>query len=96
MKFFANSIKYKILSIAIVSVLGFIIYLGLMLFSSADTKSRIEKIRYIFFAALEKVYAGIENFNRIKDALICAVTSSDEDLVDDAKSYAENIDRALT
>lgn len=96
MQWFKNlKIKFKILSIAFVGVLGFSIYLGINYQVTQTNSLRLDTIRFVQFPLLERADANIVRLDRIKDIWNSAVTTGDEDLVDDAVNIAKKIHLAF-
>jgi len=86
MQWFNNlSIKYKIISIAVLGIIGFSIYLSSNLVVSSKNADRLSNIRDIYFPVLELSDANKVHFGRIKEMLTSAVASADEDLLADAE-----------
>jgi len=88
MRWFCNwSVKFKILSIVMVGVIGFGLYLAANMVVASKNTERLASIRDVYFPVLEISDANIVYFTRIKDSLAGAVTSADEDLIEEAESY---------
>jgi methyl-accepting chemotaxis protein len=89
MRWFYNwSIKFKILSIVAVGIIGFGLYFTANMLVASENSNRLSNVRDIYFPVLELSDANIVFFSRIKEALNGAVTSNDEDSMDDAQSFA--------
>ncbi len=96
MQWFKNlKIKYKILSIALVGVLGFSVYLGINYQVTQVNSSRLDSIRFVLFPLLERADANIVRLGRIKDIWNSAVTTGDEDLADDAEVIAKKVQQTF-
>ena len=92
MRWISNlSVKYKILSIAALGIIGFVIYLSSNMFVASTNAQRLAHIRDIYFPILEASDSSLTSFNRIKETLTAAVTSADEDLVKEAENLIANI-----
>jgi len=94
MQWFRNlSVKYKILSIAALGIIGFVIYLSSNMLVASQNVQRLTQIRDIYFPILEASDASISSFGRIKETLTSAVTTADEDLIDEAQGFIDTINK---
>ncbi len=90
MQWFRNiKIKYKILLVAFVGVFGFSSYLVMNYQVTQANSDRLDAIRTIHFPLLERTDANLVRLDHIKDIWNSAVTTGDEDLVDDALVIAK-------
>jgi methyl-accepting chemotaxis protein len=85
------SIKKKILSIGIFSVVTFIIYLAYMSVNLTENKNTLGNIQNVQYPVLEKANANLFLFAEMNSVLENAVISSDEDGVESAKEIQTNI-----
>jgi methyl-accepting chemotaxis protein len=93
MRWISNrSIKYKILSIAALGIIGFVIYLSSNMLVATKNAERLAHIRDIYFPVLEASDASLVSFSRIKETLTSAVTSADADLLDEAKGFITSVE----
>jgi len=83
------SIKYKILSIVMVGIIGFGLYFVANLLVTSTNSKRLISVRDTYFPVLELSDSNIVYFSRIKEALNGAVSSNDEDMIDDALNYVK-------
>lgn len=89
------SIKYKILFIPLVGVLGFAIYIAFNYNSNSENAARLETIRDVYFPILESADASIVMLNRIKEVLNSAVSAGEIELVDNADKLADEMRATL-
>ena len=85
------SVRYKIMSIAVVGVFGLFIYVVFNYFVATNNEQRLLSVRDIHFPVLEKVDASIVQLERIKETLSSAVVMEDEFLIEDADEIASVI-----
>ncbi len=96
MLWFANlSIRFKILSIVAVGIIGLTAYLILNSVVNQHNRERLSAIRDVYFPTLEKADEDIMLFGRIEETLQNAVASAEEDLVDEAREMAAGIESNL-
>jgi len=82
--FSALSIRYKILSIAAVAIVGFGIYFALN-FSVASSNARLlEQMRDMTFPALERSELNLTRLDQITNQLDQAVATEEEEMIEDA------------
>lgn len=92
MKFIRNlSIRLKILSIALVAIVGFVSYFVINYQVTQQNSERLDAVRNIYYPVLERADANIVRLNKIKDIWLSAVTTGDEDVVEDADKIALNV-----
>lgn len=89
------SIKWKILSIAFISSIGFIIYLSLNLSTSLDNEKRLSDIENIFFPILAHADANLVNLDKMSEVFKASVSSSEEDMLESAKKIHDDIHLSL-
>jgi len=82
------SIKYKVLLISAVGVIGFMLNLGYSYTVNSGNESRLEIIRDVSFPVLERTDANIVRLDKIKSALSGAVEMAEEEMIDDADKLA--------
>ncbi|HFD31181.1 MAG TPA: methyl-accepting chemotaxis protein [Gammaproteobacteria bacterium] len=99
MKFVNNSvfrnmsIKWKILSIAVISSIGFIFYLALNLSTSLENEQRLESIENIYFPVLEKADHNLVQLGRMSEVFKTAVSSGEEDMLDTAEKIYQDMQK---
>lgn len=92
MDFFRGlSIQFKILSIPIVGVIGFCVYLAISIFSMNFIVSQLDKAYRIDYQLLKTSEFTLIHFDKIKETLGNAATLSEAELLDVAEGYANNI-----
>jgi len=90
MRWFYNwSIKFKILSIVVVGIIGFGLYFTANMLVASKNTDRLSNVRDTYFPVLELSDSNIVYFSRIKEALNGAVASNDEDMISDAQNFIE-------
>ena len=87
------SIKWKILSIAIISTMGFIFYLALNLSTSLENEKRLESIENIYFPVLEKADHNLVQLGRMSEVFKTAVSSGEEDMLDTAEKIYQDMQK---
>jgi len=89
------SIRFKILLIAMVAVLGFAGNLAFNYIVTSSNADRLQKVRDIYYPTLERVDANTVRLNQIKVALNDAVTSSEIDSLEDTDELAQTMRTAF-
>jgi len=84
-------IRYKILSIAFVAIIGLFIYIFQNYLVSSENRERLLAVQNIYFPILEKIDFNLTRLERIKDILSSAVIMEDEGVIEDAQEINENI-----
>lgn len=82
--FNSMSIRHKILSIVVLSVLGFAINLIYNYQVSSENAVRLNNVSQIYYPSLEKISSNIVLLDKVKEALNAASSSEEADFVDDA------------
>ena len=85
------TIKKKILSIGLFSILSFILYLGYISINLTENKNTLYSIEKVQYPVLEKANANLFLFAQMNSLLEGAVISSDEESVDAAKEIQLDI-----
>ena len=85
------SIKYKILIIPFVGIVGFATYLGFNYNSNAQNAERLTSIRDIYFPILEKANFNLVELDRVTGVLNSAVNSGEMDMIDTADETARSM-----
>jgi len=89
------SIRYKILLVAFIAILGFSINLVFNYQITNANKQSLEKIQNLYFPTLEGISKNQVRLDQIKALMNDAVGSDEEDLVEDADSVAEEITKTF-
>ncbi len=94
---FANnlSIKYKIISIVCVGILGFAAYLSFNYYVNSENSARLGEIRDLHFPVLDKVQKNENIALRTIDAINTAVGTMDEEPLEEAKEFASQFHNNL-
>jgi len=85
------SIRYKILLIPIVGVLGFCIYLIISLFSMSQIVNQLDRAYRIEYRLLQTSEYGLVRLDKIKETLGNAVTMGESELLETANMYAKEM-----
>lgn len=92
MSFFSRiPIKYKILIIPVVGVVGFCIYFAFNLSVTTESNSRLERVQNTYYPILEKSNAALVTLDRITETLNSAVSGNERELLDTARTMAEEV-----
>ncbi|MBV1882268.1 MAG: methyl-accepting chemotaxis protein [Pseudomonadales bacterium] len=90
MKWFSDmSIRYKILIIPLVGILGFTTYLGFNYNSNTDNAKRLISIRDIYFPILENANASLVKLDQITVSLNSAVNSGEMEMIEASDDMAD-------
>ena len=87
-RFNSISIRFKILIIVLIAMLGFS---GLLFFDylvTNENTSRLQKVKDIYFPTLERIDANLVRLDKIKETLNAAVTSAEIDMLEDTDELA--------
>lgn len=96
MNWFANlSVRYKIFSVVVVGVLGFVIYLGFSYTVNSSNAKRLDDIRDVYYPVLQKTDNVMYTLSRIDEALNNAAAAGDEDMLANAEGLAKRFDAEL-
>ncbi|MFQ5469470.1 MAG: methyl-accepting chemotaxis protein [Gammaproteobacteria bacterium] len=85
------TIKKRILALAAIGIIGFLIYFAFNYSVTNENKTRLHNIRQIYFPVLEKVDASLVAIEQIKDDFNTAVMSDDEEMIDAAVANNERV-----
>lgn len=92
MAFFSGvPIKYKILIIPTVGVLGFCLYFAFNLSVTAQSKTRLELVQDRYYPILEKSNTALVTLDRITETLNSAVSGNERELLDAANAMAGDV-----
>ncbi len=81
--FHSISIRYKILLVVGVALLGFIINLGFNYIVTNSNAMRLDQVRDVYFPTLQNIDANRVRLDKIRETLKAAVNVQDEDLVEE-------------
>lgn len=97
MGFFSKlSLKYKILSIALITAIGFISYLGYNYMAATKNAERLTKIQNVNFPTLDKMGSSLLELFAARTAMQSAISGSEVDLIDEAKAHQKALLQHLT
>lgn len=89
------SLRYKILSVALIGSIGFILYVGYTYSAANANDERLSKIQQINFPIMDRVgQVWIELF-ATRNALQMAISDIDEDLLEEAQVHREKLNTLL-
>lgn len=89
------SIRYKLLLIAAVSCIGFVIFLALNYSVTKENSKRLHNVKEIYFPLLERTDANLVRLGKIKETLSSAVSSDEAELLEAADGLAGGMKQAL-
>jgi len=92
MQFIKNlPIKYKILIIPFVAIIGFVLYLGINYNVSKQNEKRLKSISDIYFPVLEKANSNILLLSRVEELFSIAISNGEMELVETSKNNYQEI-----
>lgn len=83
------SISQKLFTIPILAIVFFLIYLLVTTWVSLNNVSLLENAKYVQFPALQSASKALVSAEKVKDTLSIAVTTGDEDALENARNFAE-------
>ena len=89
------SIKYKIMAIAVIGILGLSIYLFFSIQAQNFTESKLDKIEQVIFPTIERVDRSGSLLFKLRNQLGTALSEEDIDLVIEAETTAKELDLTL-
>ena len=89
------SIKYKIMAIAVIGILGLSIYLFFSIQAQKVTESKLDKIEQVIFPTIERVDRSGSLLFKLRNQLGTALSEEDIDLVIEAEGSAKELDLTL-
>lgn len=96
MKFLLSlSIKYKIMAIAAIGILGLSIYLFFSIKAQQATEIQLDKIEKIIFPTIERVDHSGSLLFKLRNQLGTALSEEDIDIVSEAENSAKKLDSLL-
>lgn len=97
MAFFSKiSLKYKILSIALIGAIGFVSYLAFNFKTASNNDARLSKIQNVNFPILDKTGKIWLELFAARTALQTAISEGESDLIGEAESHQSNILKYLS
>ena len=96
MKFILRlSIRYKIMAIALIGILGLSVYLFFSIQAQQATEIKLNTIEHIIFPTIERVDRSGSLLFKLRNQLGTALSEEDLDLVSEAEESAKKLDAAL-
>ncbi|HEX6591415.1 MAG TPA: GAF domain-containing protein, partial [Moraxellaceae bacterium] len=96
MSWFNNlSIRVKVLSIALIALLGFLLYLGAGFYASRNVALHLEDIQKSDVPALQRVNAITVALVNLRESYAAAITDRDELILSEARESAVGIEQKL-
>ena len=96
MKFILRlSIKYKIMAIALIGILGLSVYLFFSIKAQQATEVKLDRIENIIFPTIERVDRSGSLLFKLRNQLGTALSEEDIDLVSEAEESAKKLDALL-
>ncbi len=90
------SVRFKIIAIAVVGVLGLLLYLAFNFSVTKENNQRLLSVRDTYYPILQKVDANLGRLEKVKETLSNAVVMEDEFLIEDADEIAVLITAAFS
>lgn len=87
----AISVRVKILSIAIIGMIGFTVFFVNTYIVSKDNSKRLSAVKDIYFPILERVDASLVRLDKIKEQLQAAASSGEIDMVEETEEIAQTM-----
>lgn len=96
MSWFKNlSIRVKVMSIAIIAMVGFLIYLGFTGYVALGAKQRLVDMQTTDFPALQLINANSVNLVNMQETYAAAISEKDQDMLNTARDTADQIEKRL-
>lgn len=96
MSWFNNlSIRLKVLSIALIALLGFLLYLGASFYAGRTVASNLQEIQAQDVPALQRINAVSLAIANLRESYATAITDRDELILSEAEESAALIDKKL-
>jgi CheY-like chemotaxis protein/HAMP domain-containing protein len=96
MSWFSNlSIRTKILSITLITLLGFVSYLGISFYANQYIQGDLQRIQQADLPALHKINAHMVDLVNLRESYAVAITERDELMLSQAEEAATRIEKSL-
>ncbi len=96
MKFLLGlSIRYKIMAIALIGILGLSVYLFFSIKAQRATENKLDKIEQVIFPTIERVDRSGSLLFKLRNQLGTALSEEDIDLVNEAENTANKLNATL-
>ncbi len=89
------SIRFKVLMVVVVGILGLAVTLAFNYTTTNNNKVTLEKVRDIYFPTLEHLDANLVRLNKIKEIYSAAVIEGEESLLEEVSDQAEALMQSL-
>ncbi|NOX09237.1 MAG: hypothetical protein GXP22_07100 [Gammaproteobacteria bacterium] len=89
------SIRYKILLIVLIAVLGFSVNLVFNYSVTSSNAVRLHHIKDVYFPTLERIDANLVRLDQIKETMNTAASTAELDMLEDTDELAEAMHNAF-
>jgi CheY-like chemotaxis protein/signal transduction histidine kinase len=89
------SVRFKVMSIAVIAMVGFLIYLGFSFYVSTDSSKRLLDIQSHDFPALQLINASSVSVVNMQETYSSAIADKDQDMLNTAHDTAAQIESSL-
>ncbi|WAJ69800.1 methyl-accepting chemotaxis protein [Catenovulum adriaticum] len=89
------SLANKIYLIPIIGAIGFLFYVAVIYSKATNNVKTLEEVRDVHFPSLQLIEQNLETLDSIKEQLSSAVTTGDQDTLDNAQQTAQNLSRSI-
>ncbi len=97
MSWFNNlSIRLKVLSIALIALLGFLLYLGASFYAGRTVSGNLQEIQISDVPALQRINAVSLGVTSLRESYASAIADRDDLLLSEAQESAAEIDKKLS
>lgn len=93
--YFYISIRSKILSIAVIGVIGFSIFFANTYFVSKENFIRLSNVKDIYYPILESSDANLVRLDKITEQLQSAVSSGEKEMIEGTEKIANEVIKSL-
>jgi CheY-like chemotaxis protein/signal transduction histidine kinase/HAMP domain-containing protein len=90
------SIRVKVLSIALIALLGFLLYLCVSFYTSRNVAAHLQDIQRIDVPALQRINAHTVELVNLRESYAAAIADRDKLMLSDAEQAAAKIEKELT
>ncbi len=95
MEFLQRSIAKKIFMIPIIGTLMFLAFLAISSFTALTSVKTLEHTRDVQFPVLQRSESALVQLERVKESLASAVTTGDEEALNTATAFADQLKKSL-
>jgi methyl-accepting chemotaxis protein len=89
------SIAQKLFLIPIIGTVGFLVYLGITTATALKNVDLLENVIEVQYPALDITKSALVKMEKVKETLTSAVTTADEDTLENAQTYAQDTQTML-